>query len=161
MRYNSPFPTTLIEQHHAYLTHSSRSHPTRRRRHPCQSGILPQCRWPNHLLIRWLRPQLTCEIPPPTKPIPVEREPQDCPFGTWNGQWSGNISLFAKGSTHLNCNHHNYAKFQAGSYALPDNQPFKLFNQPGWQCTAQSGSLSCTNTEGHGFQISPDSLYRF
>ncbi|OAM36706.1 hypothetical protein A7P98_01715 [Eikenella sp. NML080894] len=106
-------------------------------------------------------PQLTCEIPPPTKPIPVECEPQDCPFGTWNGQWSGNISLFAKGSAHLNCNHHNYAKFQAGSYALPDNQPFKLFNQPGWQCTAQSGSLSCTNTEGHGFQISPDSLYRF
>ncbi|VDH00617.1 MULTISPECIES: hypothetical protein [unclassified Eikenella] len=64
-------------------------------------------------------------------------------------------------TTLIEQHHAYYAKFQAGSYALPDNQPFKLFNQPGWQCTAQSDSLSCTNTEGHGFQISPDSLFRF
>ncbi|MBH5330330.1 hypothetical protein H9Q10_11715 [Eikenella sp. S3360] len=106
-------------------------------------------------------PQITCEVSHLAKPIPVTPEPRDCDTPKEPGQWSGSISLFRTGPTRLNCNRYNLTRHGIGSVVLTEEKSYTFFNQPNWQCTSQSGSMTCTNPEGHGFEISPNSLRRF
>ena len=105
-------------------------------------------------------PQITCAIPRLSKPIPVTPEPQDCQNSDNPGHWSGSVSLNITGPSRLNCSISNNI-LHGNGVILTEGKSYIFFNQSDWQCASRAGSMTCTNPEGRGFEISPGSLRRF
>ena len=85
---------------------------------------------------------VVCEIPQPDRPI--RPKPRDCQL-----DWGGNFSLSRIGRAEMGCVGDTVAS--PNSRVLPYGQ---TLSGNGWQCTSRTTGMTCTNRQGHGFEIS-------
>lgn len=83
-----------------------------------------------------------CQIPQPDRPI--RPKPRNCDL-----DWGGTFSLSRSGQAKMLCV--GDAVSSPDSRVLPYGQTLR---GNGWQCASQRSGMTCTNSQGRGFEIS-------